>query len=110
MPIQLSGLYEDSEARDYTILQEDVQRSERDGFTVHVRVMRQHDPEARAGTVYLSNETWTDAGASDEARSNAVGRALVWWLAEHPVRTEFHVRATLKSSGNVRTVELEERR
>jgi hypothetical protein len=77
MAIQLSGLYEDSEARDYTILQDDVQRSDRDGFTIHVRVMRQHDPEPRSGTIYLSDETWTDAGPSDEARGNAIGRALV---------------------------------
>jgi hypothetical protein len=109
MAIQLSGLYEDAEARDYTVLQEDVQRSERDGFTIHVRVMRQNDPETRSGTVSLSNETWTDAGPSDEARSNAIGRALVWWLPEHPVRTAFHVRVALVYTGNVPTVELRER-
>jgi hypothetical protein len=109
MAIQLSGLYEDTEARDYTILQEDVQRSQREGFTVRLRVMRQNDPEMRSGTVDLSDETWTDAGSSDEERSNAVGRALVWWLAEHPVRREFHVRAALKYSGNVPTIELRER-
>jgi hypothetical protein len=70
--------------------------------------MRQHDPETRSGTIYLSDDTWTDAGSSDEARGNAIGRALVWWLAEHPVRTEFHVQAALKYSGNVPTVELQE--
>ncbi len=55
-----------------------------------------------------SDETWKDAGASDDARNNAIGRALVWWLAEHPVRTEFRVRATLIYNGNVPTVELRE--
>ena len=45
MPIQLSGLYKDSEARDYVILQEDIERTARHGFVVHVRVTRQHDED-----------------------------------------------------------------
>ncbi len=56
MPIQLSGLYEDAEARAYTILQEDVQRSENNGFTIHLRAMRQKDPETRSGTLYLGRD------------------------------------------------------
>ena len=41
MPVDLTGRYRDGDARDYVLMQDDVQRSDRSAFIAFVRVMRE---------------------------------------------------------------------
>lgn len=107
MPIDLTGQYEDISARDYVLMQDDVQRTDRNASIAYVRVMRQRDENVRGGTIYISDETFTGAGPDDDTRNGAVARALVWWIAEHPtVERFFQLRGSLNKSGQATTVEM----
>jgi hypothetical protein len=104
--IELAGKYEDASARGYVVMQDDAQRSERRAFIAFVRVMRQKDETVRSGTIYITDETFIDAGSDDESRSGAVARALVWWLANHPTAQFFQLQARISENGGMKGVEL----
>lgn len=106
MPIDLTGKYEDISARDYVLMQDDVQRTDRSASYAHMRVMRQRDEDVRSGTIYISDETFAGAGPDDDTRNGAIARALVWWITEHPLEHFFQLRASLNQSGPATTVEM----
>jgi hypothetical protein len=106
--IDLAGKYEDASARDYVVMQDDAQRSERRAFMAFVRVMRQKDETVRSGTIYVPDEAFADAGSDEQSRNGAIARALVWWLADHPTAQFFQLQARISESDGVKGVELVE--
>jgi hypothetical protein len=107
--IDLTGKYEDVSARDYVVMEDSVQRTDRRAFIAFVRVMRQRDETIRRGSIYIDDETFAGAGPDDAARNGAIARALVWWLAEHPaIDPFFQLRASLNQSGETTTLEMVE--
>ena len=96
MAINLTGKYEDGSTREYVVMQDDVQRTDRIAFIAFLRVMRQRDEQVESGTVYISDDTFMGAGADDQARNDVIARALVQWIAERPVvERYFQLRASL---------------
>ncbi len=105
MAINLTGKYEDGSAREYVVMQDDVQRTDRIAFIAFLRVMRQRDEQVESGTVYISDDTFMEAGADDRARNDAIARALVRWIAERAVvERYFQLRASLDASNPSPTV------
>lgn len=94
MPTQLSGLYQGQDAGDYVIiLQENVENTDARGFVVHVQVNRCRQDECCRGTVLVSDDTWRHFGDTDEARSNALGQAIVSWMADRSRYPTFTLHA-----------------
>jgi hypothetical protein len=91
--IVLSGVYKDLAARDYAILQDDVQPSG-DGCVVHVRVIRQGHPHIQCGTVRIPGPLATHAGLAGDPCSSAVGQALILWLQHQSMKLRFALRVT----------------
>ena len=107
MPIDLTGKYEDAEARDYVLMQDDVQRTDRSAFIAFVRVMREGDEIVRSGTIYISDETFTGAGSDDQTRNGAIATAVVSWIAGHESTSRFfQLRAGSGASGPAPTVQM----
>jgi hypothetical protein len=96
--INLTGKYQDGSAREYVVMQDDVQRTDRIASIAFLRVMRQQDEQVESGTVYISDDTFMGAGADDHARNDVIARAIVHWIAERPVAERyFQLRASLDS-------------
>lgn len=107
MPIDLTGRYGDNSTRDYVLMQDDVQRTDRNAFIAFVRVMRHRDENVRSGTIHIYDETFAGAGTDDRARNEAIARALVCWIADQPpVERFFQLRASLNASGPATTIEM----
>ena len=100
MAINLTGKYQDgSSAREYVVMQDDVQRTDRNASIAFLRVMRQRDEHVDSGNLYVSDETFAQAGADDHARNAALAASLVRWIAERPVaEPHFQLRATLDAA------------
>ena len=107
MPIDLTGKYEDVSARDYVLMQDGVQRTDRSAFIAFVRVMRQRDENVPSGTIHISDQTFTGAGPDDDTRNGAIARALVRWIAERPtIERFFQLRASLTEGDRATTVDM----
>ena len=107
MAVNLTGKYQDGSAREYVVMQDDVQRTDRVASIAFLRVMRQQDEQVESGTLYVHDDTFRAAGADDPARNEALARALVRWIAERPVvERYFQLRATLDASGPSATIAL----
>ncbi len=105
MAINLTRKYEDGRAREYLVMQDDAQRTDRSAFIAFLRVMRQRDEQVESGTVHISDETFMGAGPDDHARNDAIARAIVQWIAERPVAERyFQLRASLDASSPSATV------
>lgn len=100
MGINLTGRFHDDSTREYVVMQDDVQRTDRNASIALVRVMRQRDEEVVSGSVYVLDETFSRLGADDAARSAAVAEALVAWIAGQPgVERHFQLRTTIDEAG-----------
>jgi hypothetical protein len=98
--INLTGKFQGDGTREYVVMQDDLQRTDRNAWIALVRVMRQRDEEVVSGSVYVSDETFSRLGADDAARSAAVAEALIGWIAVQPgVEHHFQLRTTLDESG-----------
>jgi hypothetical protein len=98
--INLTGKFHDDKAREYVVMQDDTQRTDRNAWIVLVRVMRQRDEEVVSGSVYVSDETLSRLGADDATRSAALAEALVAWIAVQPgAEQHFQLRTTLDETG-----------
>ena len=107
MPIDLTGKYGDGDARDYVLMQDDVQRTDRSASIAFVRVMRERDEIVRSGTIYISDETFTGTGPDDQARNGAIAAAVVSWIAGHESASRFfQLRARSDVSGSAPTVQM----
>ena len=94
MGLNLTGRYEDGTGRAYVVMQDDVQRTDRNASISFLRVMRQRDEEVVSGNVHISDEAFERAGADDTERSAALARAVVGWLAGRPSSEQhFQLRA-----------------
>lgn len=99
MAINLTGQYKDGNARDYVVMQDDVQRTDRNASIAFLRVMRQRDELVESGNLYVSDETFAQAGADDHARNAALAASLVRWIGAQPVaEPHFQLRATLDAA------------
>ena len=99
MAINLTGRYEDGSAREYVVMQDDVQRTDRNASIVFLRVMRKRNEQVESGNLYVSDETFAQAGADDHARSAALAASLVQWIAGEPgTEPHFQLRATLDAA------------
>jgi hypothetical protein len=97
--INLTGKYEDGTAREYVVMQDDAQRTDRNAYIAFLRVMRQRDEQVESGTVYVHDDTFMAAGSDDHARNDAIARAVVQWIADRPVAERyFQLRASLDPS------------
>jgi hypothetical protein len=107
MPIDLTGKYVDADARPYVVMQDDVQRTDRSAFIAFLRVMRERDEIVRSGTIHISDETFTGAGADDQARNGAIAAALVTWIVgRDAVDRFFQLRARAGAGGPAPAVEM----
>ena len=105
MALNLTGRYEDGSAREYVVMQDDVQRTDRNAYIAFLRVMRKRDEHVDSGNLYVSDETFAQAGADDHARNAALAAALVRWIAERPVaEPHFQIRASLDATNPSATV------
>jgi hypothetical protein len=103
--INLTGRYEDGSAREYVVMQDDAQRTDRSAFIAFLRVMRQRDEQVESGTVYVHDDTFMAAGSDDAARNDAIARAVVQWIADRPVAERyFQLRASVDASRPSATV------
>jgi hypothetical protein len=107
MPIDLTGAYEAADGRDYVLMQDSVQRTDRNAFIAFVRMMRERDEIVRSGTIHISDETFTGAGTDDQARNDAIANALVSWI-DRPESADhfFQLRAGSGASGSAPTVQI----
>jgi hypothetical protein len=103
--INLTGTFRDDSGREYVVMQDDVQRTDRNAWIALVRMMRQRDEEVVSGSVYVLDETFSRLGADDAARSAAVAEALVAWIAAQPgVERHFQLRTTIDETGTAPAV------
>jgi hypothetical protein len=91
--MDLSGRY-DVNARAYVVMQDAVQRNDRYALGAFLRIMRQRDETVQRGTLLITEDAFGAAGPDDAARSAAIGRAIVSWLAEHRAEV-FQIRASV---------------
>ena len=102
--INLTGKYDDR-AREYVVMQDNIQRTDRNASIAFLRVMRQQDEQVESGTLYVHDDTFMAAGADDPARNDAIARALVQWIADRPVAERyFQLSASVDASGPSPTV------
>jgi hypothetical protein len=88
-------------------MQDDAQRTDRSAYIAFVRVMRQRDEHVADGTIYVSDDTFSAAGPDDDARNDAVARALVGWIAGRPgAERHFQLRAIPESTGSSTTIRM----
>ena len=99
MAINLTGKHQDDSGRDYVVMQDDAQRTDRNAYIAFLRVMRQRDEQVESGTVYVHDDTFVAAGSDDDARSRAIAQAIVQWIADRPVAERyFQLRASVDPS------------
>ena len=94
MAIYLTGRYQDTSGRDYVVMQDDLQRTDRNASIAFLRVMRQQDEQIGSGTIHVSDDAFAAAGSDDDARNSAIGGALIVWIAGTPaIQRYFQLRA-----------------
>lgn len=98
--IVLSGVYKGLDARDYAVLQDDVQRIERGEFVAHVRVVRQWHPYVQTGTIRIPYNVFRSVGRTDEHRNSIISLAIVDWLQSQSMKLRFAVRLSTTAHAN----------
>ena len=99
MAINLTGKYQDGSAREYVVMQDDVQRTDRNASIAFLRVMRKRDEQVESGNLYVSDETFAQAGADEHARNAALAASLVRWITERPAaELHFQLRASFDAA------------